>query len=523
MLKLLICDDEKWIRYGLINTIDWAGIGIETVYEAKDGLEALEIAVQNRPDIIITDIKMPNLSGLELITELKKLISPSNILIISGFNDFEYAQEALRLGVRDYFLKPLDAKAIETAVVRIIQDNINSKMENTRHSKERELLKSCLAVAQKYHLAAWLDGKYTDIAEIKENLHQVNIDINTNYGIVITCMMEIPPKACEPPLVSIKAIEEMILQMKASGFQNISFFKDIGEFIIILFNMKLEYDFEALKKILRINQEYIKDNFGGKILIGVGPNVELGVLSESYRKSISALDYYLFYPDKNVFFFEDFTGLFENNPDMFASQNMNKLINYIKLGKLEECSKWADDFISKVTECKQNIRPEDVKASVANILEVLKNIGILTDADANLYNKEIYGNIPLQRLEEILKAIISKAHKSTTKIKKSIELAVEYIENNYNKSIKMSDVANAVHHNVSYFSRIFSLYIGENFTKYLTRIRIEKAKICLNSPNSKVYEVAEMVGYPDYRVFSRKFKQLEGISPGEYKDNFPHK
>ncbi|OGO80041.1 MAG: hypothetical protein A2Y21_11580 [Clostridiales bacterium GWC2_40_7] len=521
MYKLLICDDEKWVRYGLRNMTDWDKMGIDTIYEAKDGIEAVDIVKCEKPDIIITDIKMPNLSGLELIREIEKAVVPSNIIVISGFNDFKYAQEALRYGIRDYILKPIDEEVIKNDVLKCIKDIEEKNEKASKRKSELQLFEYCMSTSQVYYLSSWLENKYTDQHGIIDILAQLNIDINYNYVFVTTCLLGKVNSTDYKSMTLKRFIFDQTKEMVSAAINCISFLKGYNEYTIILFTDLLIKDKHFVKDIIDNNVEEICNNSHNmsQISVGIGTLVPLNQIAQSYEESVKAAKYKLLFPHNNFFFYEDLKRIKEKKPGDSLAFHVSKLINYIKLSRLEECRGWIESFFQSIVDNADAINPEDITSVVHIVLNELENVcNNKRKVDFKLLKENVDSALQLEELKDILAGSLECIPYNSNKMKKSIETAIHYIDENYAKSIKMQEVAGMLWLNNSYFSKIFNDYMGESFTKYLNRKRINMAKELLSQSNEKVYEIAEKVGYEDYRVFSKNFKDLEGITPIEYRD-----
>ena len=345
MIKIIIVDDEKMIREGLVTTVPWGEMGIEVVGSAENGRVALEIALDKKPHIILTDIRMPKMDGIELLKKIKEELPKTKVLILSGYDDFSYAQQALKYGAAGYIIKPVN-------------------VEELRKIMEEVML--------------------TFKEEYDKDLHWIKIHREMEY--------------------------------------------EIQQYIMYIRVLNKEEAFSLLSKISNK---------------GMLSNVSVDIYKKLY---VEIMDTTL-----NVLK-EDGIQLEEEQRYKYLD-----LINFTTIGELQD---WIYIFTDKLMEL------------------VLKN------------KKDNYRIV--------------------------IKNAVQYINEHFNEDLSIQQIAEAVHLSPNYFSHVFKKEREESFTDYLNKFRVNKAKVLLSEHIYKVYEVAEMVGYSEYKYFSSVFKKITGVSPTDY-------
>lgn len=347
MIKIIIVDDEKMIREGLVKTMPWKQMGIEVVGSADNGQTALEIAIDKKPHIILTDIRMPKMDGIEFLKRIKEELPKAKVLIISGYDDFKYAQQAIRYGATDYILKPINVEELQK-VIEGLKDTF--KEEN-------------------------------DMALYSARMHR-----------------------------------------------------------------DMEHEIQQYIMCIRIGNREEAFSLLSRVCCKAKPN---NASIETHKKL------YIDIMDTTLHVLkEDGINIKEEQRHKYLD-----LINFTTISELQE---WAFSFTD-------------------NLME-------LTYKNKN----DSYGSV--------------------------IKNTIEYIENHFSEDLSIQQIAEVVHLSPNYFSHVFKKAREESFTDYLNKFRVKKAKELLSKHIYKVYEIADMVGYSDYKYFSSVFKKITGVSPKEFSE-----
>ncbi len=504
MFNVILVDDEPNVRMGVRMMIPWEELDMQIIAEGENGEDGLEKIIEYKPDIVIADVKMPVMSGIEMLEKANKLGFKGKSLILSGYSDFSYAKEAMALGVKQFILKPLDEDELIENLKNIKKELMDAKERSINIQKGREFIVT--ETIKKLLLADSSDLKNVDLTPFKfYELFTVSI---------ITLIDDIPTEENTASLI--------LIQNEISYFKDIDIFTiDINGTVAVIFK-----DWNIIDIKVTLNNLYKK--FGESVYITLGPQVQsVRKICESYSVASELV--------KNKFLFlkqgvvtEDFLNQGEEceNSDISTTEFATEIFTYLEvndLNKLEESILKLGAFLAG-----NYLQQEQIKVISITILRdiltlVAKNT---TDKKIDEYkDRNIVAEISeLESLTDITKYFceyltdISNTIFGTT-TKSTIERIVQYINTNYNKELKLEFLAGLFGYNSAYLGKVFHQYTGENFNAYLDHLRINEAKKMLEGNELKVYEVAEKVGYTNINYFHNKFKKYVGISPLTYKKN----
>lgn len=529
MYSLLIVDDERWVRQGLRSTIDWEAEGIEVLGEAEDGEEALKLIQTRTPDIIITDIKMPRMDGLVLIETVKNRNLPSKIIIISGYSDFSSAQKALRYGASDYVLKPIE----ETQMLDVVRKCITQiKRENEDHRQfvqMSERIRESLPLARQRYLETLLMNESASNHYLRTLWDRLNIHLDPNrLKVICVKVYDWGPHSNNP--------KEHYLLRYAIG--NIA--KGIGNAAGKTITCPLDHHEDTDLVIL---QSPFYEGDGGseqgmeslveacRRHLGIGINIGISKLSESvnlhasFQEAVHAGAYAFYDGYGKVYEAERMEQLQSLQVQEYTGPNGwdNRFVHVVKLGDDAALSELIDELIAHLQTCRQKYPPHQLRDGlVALLYEIEKKLESSYPSEQYSSSKRFF--IPYCTLSELKIELLTvvrqyqQIHNAWGNQKRSIELAIKYLEVHCTEAITLNQVAGHLFLNPSYFSKIFHEKTGETFSKYLIRLRMEKAKNLLKVSTLKIYEVAEQVGYQDFRHFVKLFKDQEGMTPAQYRD-----
>lgn len=539
MLKVFLVEDEIVMREGIKNNIPWEEEGFDFVGEASDGEPAYPMIQKLRPDIIITDIKMPFMDGLELSRLVKKDFPDVSIIILSGYDEFEYAKEAIKIGVTEYLVKPVSsAKLLE--VVKEIGNRIEKENEKKKYLEQfkKEMKEMELHEKEKF-LHEILSGKIS-MSELLEKGKKLNIHLAAGVYNVVLFMMRESEDTDQAYSKELAAAWDAIMEL-AEQTENIYMFNrsiDGVEFLLLDESRKQleEKRADFLKKLMDISCEYGELQYFG----GVGNVVNrLREVHESYESASKAFSYRYLLSYNRIVYAEQMEemriGFGEEDADIdlkeldFGKIDRRIIKNFLGKGLLEEVSHFIEDyFLSLGTGnvesmlFRQYITTDMYFGTVAFVEELGYNadniIGVLGDF------KTISEVLPsVEKTKEYLKNMIRAAMNlrdqiSVKKYGSLIDDAKAYIEKNFDsEDISLNSVATHVNISSSHFSSIFSQEEGQTFIEYLTELRMNKAKELLMCSSLKSSEIGYAVGYKDPHYFSYLFKKTQNVTPKEYR------
>lgn len=531
-IKVFLVEDEAIIRSGVKKSINWEQEGYEFVGEASDGELAYPMILKEKPDILITDIRMPFMDGLELSRLVKKELPDIKILILSGYDEFEYAKKAIKIGVTEYLLKPISAAKL-TEVLNAVAETIRQENE------EKNLLETYFAEMRenterdKMRLFEKLLMGDLSMGEILEAGERFGMNLGAScYKIVLFKILA--------NLENHVYAEQMVdacssVEQAASMMEGVYVFQRGVEGWAFLLTAQDEKSMEESAKILYQNLKQAMKNYTQlEYFGGIGSTVpRIRSLKQSFREADRAFAARFVEEANQIISQKEFEkSQMEEGLKMQGVVQIGKsremLQKFLSNGTREEVKAFSDAYISRIEE--ENIRSTMVRQYV--VIDVC--IVILS------FCERISSANRLQEEAEELQKMMQKIH-SLSEIKKyvvrllneAIELrdaesgrrysdliaaAKKEIENHYmTEEISLNTVAISVGMSPSYFSSIFSKEAGKTFVEYLTEVRIEKAKEFLMCSSMKTSEIGYEVGYKDPHYFSYIFKKVQGCSPKEYR------
>ena len=510
METVFIADDEQIIRNGLKCIIDWNELGFEICGEASNGEDALNKILQLNPSLVLIDIRMPKLHGIDVIEASRKQGFKGKIIIISGFSDFKYAQSAIRFGVDYYLTKPIDEEEL-LDIIKQVKESISNEKKTSQvllHYKEK---------AKKEILDDLISGT-ADISLI--NTSEINISANI-YQVVIYEQF-------------IRNLEEMpyqfadLLRVTNNGNFTFEHFTKDGKEVVIL---KGSY---ALDKFQRFLDHYQstppqKNSPLDSLFLAYGcPVKDVSDIRISYSQARQLIERRFFcahgqhtlgyntLPDIQV-------KLFELNNEQLNNYCAT-ISNYIQAFN----RKMIADTLTDLSEYLFNVQDsiDAIKLFITDLLlQIKENMSRLYSASnipfpsnseiIELINSKFYLYEIIQYLTSLFELIMNSIGTSTRD--SILDDILYYIDHNYQTTIKLESIAPLFGYNSAYLGKIFSKTVGENFNNYVDHIRISHAKELILENKLKVYEIAEQVGYKNVDYFHKKFKKYVGQSPAEFR------
>jgi two-component system, response regulator YesN len=536
MYRLIVVDDEEEVRKGIIEKIPWKELGFTVIGEAANGVEALEIADKAIPDVVITDIKMPFLDGIKLSEEMKMRFPTVKIAIITGFDEFEYAQKAVKLMVEEYILKPISAGELIEVLLKL-----KAKLdEEAAQKKDMEALKEyyikSLPLIREKFLDSLIRNNFSK-EEILEKSKAYGLNISGTNFLVSVINMDFKI-ASENKAYDIRDKELLRFAVVNIGEeilyrQNKDIIFRSNDYIVIIFSSNdsskdkfIRTSLFTLEEIRQSIKKYIKVT----ATIGVGTFEEdICSISYSYDSAVSALDYKLIFGNNKVIFIEDVEPQYTNKI-VFDETKERALISSLKVGTMEEIQKNIDilfnEIIPKKASFKEyNIYLIEVLTTILKVARDLQvNISEALGANINPF-AEINNFINLQDVKswmidisKRIKSSICKERQDSCKL--LVDKVIEHVNSNYGDSeLTVEKLCMLLHISPNYFSAIFKKETKQNFSSYLTDLRLKRARELLLNTNLKTFEIAKRVGYSEANYFSYCFKKNLAISPSEYRNS----
>lgn len=533
MLKMVLADDESIVRDGILNIVNWSDLGIEIIAEASDGQEAFDLCMKHLPDILFTDIRMPIMDGLEVAEKLKESGVDLKVIIFSGVQDFGYAKSALNINAEGYILKPLDISELTEVVKKVIKKINNEKSMEQRVQNLKQQLHENFGAAREKFLKNIILGAYQNEKDIINKLEYFNEPFSVTKPIVVAVLQideytkltenynEEDKQLLSFSIVSIA--EELINNHTLGSCVSMN----DNEFAMII---NSEFDdcgdkSDLFAEIIDNLNKYLKIS----VSIGVGREVtNIHKINTSYKEAVEAL-YFKFYTGKNAIIdITDISVNLEDNeiPDLYSDEH--ELVNLIKSGNVEGTETSIVNLFKKLSLDKKyaveyihRICDEIVYITIRAIYELGVEIGGVNRNRAEIIN-DLYQTESIfdlqKKMSEILVDIAKRfSQKYAQKNKKIVDDIIRYIEKKYMDDININKIAESVYLSSNYISVLFKQMTGTTIIDYLTKTRMENAKILLKETDFRILEISEMVGFQDASYFSKVFKKYTGIHPQKYR------
>lgn len=529
MLRVFVVEDEYLIRKGIIKYIQQADQQFQVVGEAEDGELAYPKILNLKPDLVITDIKMPFMDGLELSRAVKEKLPDIKIIIISAYGEFEYANQAIQIGVDEYLLKPVMPDALLEALQKIqLEIQEERKKKHLLEQLENEKRKKKWNAKQK--LFEELIAGDTSIEKLYNRAKDVEINLAASwYNIILIGPWQkngIYPsrERCrefeqgikerlekqKPVIYFERGSEGIALLLKADTYQMLeesiqfimqAFLKEEDSEFFMAVGLAVERLRELPKCYQQVNRAYSQRYFDTKSSICYAENLEIpeqsdnGILLD--RVDISKLQQ----DSVEVFLRHGLNSEKEQFTDTYlksvGTQNLQSLIfrQYIAINIQMEALRFLNEL---------HVCSEEVKNYIADVSRLFSHI--TSQNKIREYIVDILG-----------KCIEFRDRVPMNKYRSVVEMAKQYIQGHYNGDISLNVVAAYVGVSPNHFSRIFSKETGSTFVEYLTKVRMDRAKEMLRCSNKKIVEICYEVGYQDTHYFGTLFKKIVGCTPKEYR------
>lgn len=533
MYKVLLVDDEPEVIMAVIKKMDWTQLGFEVIGYAQNGEEALEMAEAVPPDVVMTDIKMPFMDGLTLSRKLKDIYAGLKVIIFSGFDEFEYAREAIKLEVEEYILKPMKLDELRDIFVRIRNLLDKERSEKVNIDKLKEYYMNSLPIMQDQFYIGLIEGRMdqTRIDNFKQN-YQIKMD-GPEYFVTVFQVYtkdgnreEIVEMNQELRNISIKQILDE--NLTEYDFKSFLYFEQIIHITSIKMVEEIKQYTDRVDKICKLVERML----GVQVVAGIGRmQKELVYLRLSYDGAKNAAFYRGVSEGSRATYIEELQPVSNdlmNYEQHDLQEKISDIKSEIKMGDKETLVEEIDKFVDILKE--QSVTIPKLRIILMNVVtELFKlagsyNIDITTIFGENLdmYQQILHFNTMEEVknwLNEICLAVrrcISKERRNTANV--IIDKAVKYIEENFSDStLSIEKICSEINVSSAYFSTIFKRETGKTFLNYLTELRMEKAISLLDGTEEKTYIISEQVGYAEPNYFSYVFKKRYGMAPSKYR------
>lgn len=540
MLKIFLAEDEVIVRETIKRMIPWEDLGVELVGEAADGEMALPLLLRQKPDLLITDIKMPFMDGLTLAKVAKKEIPGLKVVILSGYDDFNYAKQAINIGVEDYLLKPITKNALIERLTEIRSRYEHEKTQKEYYEKFHREMQAYEKNSSRDFFEALVSGSM-DMMEIYRRSEKLGLDIVAEaYNVLIftmNCEEDFSGQRegySEWEAESLELLEEFFSENTSAML----FRCNIFSYGVLIKGQKETIEENTRSCVSEIQRILDRKEQKRQWFVAAGEPVErLSQIQKSYYSASRAFSQRYLY-DENILYYDEMASMEKKNVTEDDSTYLQKvdvnalnpviLQKFLSNGLLEETENFVKDYFYAIGQepleslVFRNYVTLNVRFSV---MSFLKEIGcdtrtleqedtedVLSESSKSLENAIAYAE------KIISQAIALRDQNSGNKNRSILKTAVDFIDSHYmEEDMSLNKAANAANVSANHFSALFSQNMGQTFIEYLTNLRMNKAKEYLRCTSMRSSEIAGEIGYKDAHYFSYLFKKTQGMTPSDYR------
>lgn len=542
MLKIFLAEDEVVVRETIKRMIPWEELGFELVGEAADGEMALPLLIRQQPDLLITDIKMPFMDGLTLARLAKKEIPGLKVVILSGYDDFNYAKQAIGIGVEDYLLKPITKNALIERLSEIRSRYEHEKTQKEYYEKFQREMQAYEKNSSRDFFEALVDGSM-DMMEVYKRAEKLGLDIVAEaYNVLIftmNCDEDFSGQRDEYSSWEAESLE--LLENFFAGHSSAMLFRsNIFSYGVLLKGQRETIEENTRACVDEIRKILSRQDGRREWFLAVGQSVErLSQIQKSYHTASRAFSQRYLY-DENILYYDEMEtmehpgGQAETEDNAYLQKvdvnalNPAILQKFLSNGLQEETENFVKDYFYAIGQepmeslVFRNYVILNVRFSVisfikglgcdTNEMESADTEEVLAESGKNMESAIAYAK------KMISQAIEIRDQNSGNKNCSILKTAVDFIDSHYmEEDISLNTVANVANVSSNHFSALFSQNMGQTFIEYLTTLRMNKAKELLRCTGMRSSEIAGEIGYKDAHYFSYLFKKTQGMTPSDYR------
>lgn len=542
MLKIFLAEDEVVVRETIKRMIPWEELGFELVGEAADGEMALPLLIRQQPDLLITDIKMPFMDGLTLARLAKKEIPGLKVVILSGYDDFNYAKQAIGIGVEDYLLKPITKNALIERLSEIRSRYEHEKTQKEYYEKFQREIQAYEKNSSRDFFEALVGGSM-DMMEVYKRAEKLGLDIVAEaYNVLIftmNCDEDFSGQRDEYSSWEAESLE--LLENFFAGHSSAMLFRsNIFSYGVLLKGQRETIEENTRACVDEIRKILSRQDGRREWFLAVGQSVErLSQIQKSYHTASRAFSQRYLY-DENILYYDEMEtmehpgGQAETEDNAYLQKvdvnalNPAILQKFLSNGLQEETENFVKDYFYAIGQepmeslVFRNYVILNVRFSVisfikglgcdTNEMESADTEEVLAESGKNMESAIAYAK------KMISQAIEIRDQNSGNKNRSILKTAVDFIDSHYmDEEISLNTVANVANVSSNHFSALFSQNMGQTFIEYLTTLRMNKAKELLRCTGMRSSEIAGEIGYKDAHYFSYLFKKTQGMTPSDYR------
>ncbi|NQX68318.1 response regulator [Paenibacillus alba] len=527
-LRMCVIDDIKTVVEGIASQIDWEAHGIRIVGTASNGEKGVELIHRTEPHIVLTDIRMPKINGLDMTREVLKKFPRTKIVFLSGYTDFQYAQQAVQLGAFDYIVKPYTPKKIIEVVLKA-RESIEAEMGETQRYQEMERkLRESLPYLRQEYFQLLLQFRTTP-EQAAKRWDFLSIGLERERFVVT--LMEIDQFAEQTETLPVQEVElirftvQNILEESLRRFTKGFVFRDHTNRFVAIFNPPDALSVEAISEQCRENVEKYSRY---TISLGLGEEVTaIHQISHSYAQALAALSYNFYTGGNTVYSYRDMSPVQQTAP-RYSPEKEKELFYCLRSGNLPKACAIVDELFEETVSVSVPPAPETVKGYgdelaylINRVFSEKLTVEEMKQIERHLMYIKNLSSFKLKELQENIKKLcrigcelIQKRHAEDAN--QVVEQVIEHIRQHAASNMTVNDYAKLVYLSGSYFANLFKKVTGLTVVQFVTSERMEQAKLMLIE-GKQVQEIAQSLGYEDRPHFSELFKKHTGMTPSEFK------
>lgn len=542
MLKIFLAEDEVVVRETIKRMIPWEELGFELVGEAADGEMALPLLIRQQPDLLITDIKMPFMDGLTLARLAKKEIPGLKVVILSGYDDFNYAKQAIGIGVEDYLLKPITKNALIERLSEIRSRYEHEKTQKEYYEKFQREMQAYEKNSSRDFFEALVGGSM-DMMEVYKRAEKLGLDIVAEaYNVLIftmNCDEDFSGQRDEYSSWEAESLE--LLENFFAGHSSAMLFRsNIFSYGVLLKGQRETIEENTRACVDEIRKILSRQDGRREWFLAVGQSVDrLSQIQKSYHTASRAFSQRYLY-DENILYYDEMEtmehpgGQAETEDNAYLQKvdvnalNPAILQKFLSNGLQEETENFVKDYFYAIGQEPMEslvFRNYVILNVWFSVISFIKGLGCDTNEMESADTEEVLAESGKNMESAIAyaKKMISQAieirdQNSGNKNRSILKTAVDFIDSHYmEEDISLNTVANVANVSSNHFSALFSQNMGQTFIEYLTTLRMNKAKELLRCTGMRSSEIAGEIGYKDAHYFSYLFKKTQGMTPSDYR------
>jgi len=526
MLKMMVVEDEKILREGICRVGNWESYDIEISGVAENGQDALMQIQSNRPDIILTDVVMPVMDGIELTKSVHEQYPDIRVIMLSGHEEFEFVKKAMEYKACNYLLKPVRMERLLEVVLEVRDEIIKLQKKQQDEILLKKKLEESMPILREHYFNQMLSGREKDENRIRQQLEFLGVEIDTKNIAVMICELDHKLEEENQLQITLLQMRELCREVIGNEYQCVVF-GDLKDRIVIVLNYSSNISVKDTVtylqgKAVRIQNE-MRELRGESVSFGIGRMAHnISYLPKAYREAESALNYRFFMGSGSTIYIGDIVR--DEQGDSFFDSQQEELILCIKAGDSIGADRQLQKYFQTLGQHAsqgQEFILEKVKMFTEYLLIFLRGnsadyekgfLDRLEGFSQDLGKKRNFAT--LQELQEKLSAVVLNI---TEKINDNrilrnegiIEKAEKYVQQHISGDVSLITVADAVYVSPNYLSFLFKEH-GENFKDFVVRIKMEKATELMQMEHYNLNQIAQELGYKDGRYFSRVYKKYKG-------------